>query len=195
MRVFWDQILVADATAVPVKTETVPIQSARLRWRGFSSAATPDGKEPFLYDYDRVLLQAPWKLMPGRYTREGDVQPLVVAADDRFVVSRSGDEIEVSFDASRLPALPDGARRTFLLRSVGYSKEMNLHSASPDHVAPMPFRAMSRYPYPPDERYPHAADLDELHTRVVSRSMPLLDASLLKSMENTASPNDARRAR
>jgi hypothetical protein len=175
MRIYWDQIQVADATDVAVKTRSVPLDSATLRWRGFSAEVTPDGLEPFGYDYHHVLFESPWKAMPGRYTREGDVLELLSSADDRFVISRSGDEIILSFDGSTLARPAPGERRTFLLRSVGYSKEMNLHSASPDAVAPLPFRAMSRYPYSSVERYPHMTDLDRFHTRVVTRSLPTLD--------------------
>jgi hypothetical protein len=92
------------------------------------------------------------------------------------VVSRPGDEIALSFDATVLPALPDGARRTFLLHSVGYSKEMNFHSASPLDAAPLPFRGMSRYPYGIAERYPHPEDVERFHTRIVTRSMPTLSS-------------------
>ena len=66
-------------------------------------------------------------------------------------------------------------RRTFLLHSVGYSKEMNLHSASPDELAPIPFRAMTRYPYTSSEQYPHPEDLDRFNTRLVPRSIPSID--------------------
>jgi hypothetical protein len=67
-------------------------------------------------------------------------------------------------------------RRTFLLYSAGYSKEMDLYSASPDVVAPIPFRAMPRYPYAWPVRYPHDADLDRFHTRLVGRPFPVLSA-------------------
>ena len=43
--------------------------AADLRWRGFSAERTPDGREPFAYDYERVSPQSPWKVLPGRYTR------------------------------------------------------------------------------------------------------------------------------
>ena len=171
MRVYWDQILVATADRAPADTTWLPRMAATLRWRGFSAEVAPDGREPFGYDYQRVLLTAPWKLMPGRYTREGSVEELVRGADDRFVISRPGDELTLSFDASVLPVLLPGMRRTYLLYSVGYSKEMDLHSASPDQAAPIPFRAMREYPYTPAERYPHEADLERFHTRRVTRSI------------------------
>ena len=81
---------------------------ADLRWRGFSAEMTPDGREPFGYDYQRVSPTSPWKLMAGRYTRDGDVRPLCATTDDMFVISRPGDEIALSFDAA---ALPRAARR------------------------------------------------------------------------------------
>jgi len=40
--------------------------------------------------------------MPGRYTREGDVRELVREEDDRFVISRPGDEIALSFDQAAI---------------------------------------------------------------------------------------------
>ena len=127
---------------------------ADLRWRGFSAETTPDGREPFGYDYQRVSTAVPWKVMVGRYTREGDVRPLLRATDDMFVVSRPGDEIALAFDARALPPLPAGWTRTFLLYVHGYSKEMNPRSASPDTVAPLPFRGMTSYPYPAGRALP-----------------------------------------
>jgi len=74
-----------------------------------------------------------------------------------------------------------GWTRTFLLYAHGYSKEMNPRSASPDTVAPLPFRAMTKYPYGPDEHYPdtpaHRDYLERYNTRVVNRSVPSIDAT------------------
>ena len=99
-----------------------------------------DGRAPFAYDYSRVSMQSPWKVLPGRYTREGDVRTLLAAADDFFVVSRPGDEMALSFDAGALPPLSPGWTRTYLLHSVGYSKEMDPNSASSrsDRAAALP---------------------------------------------------------
>jgi hypothetical protein len=175
MRIYWDRIAVADAITSATETKRVPALSTELHWRGFSEEVSPDGREPYGYDYRRVSSTSPWKTMPGRYTREGDVAELLRTHDDRFVISRPGDEIVLSFDASRLGPVPSGMRRTFLLYSVGYSKEMDLYSASPDAVPPIPFRAMPRYPYAWPVHYPHDADLDRFHTRLVGRSFPALN--------------------
>src|SRR5947209_17240671 len=104
MRIYCDQILVdTSADDSVVQTTKLDPLVADLRWRGFSAETTPDGREPFGYDYARVSSLSPWKTMPGRYTREGDVRQLLAKTDDLFVVSRPGDEMVLSFDATRLP--------------------------------------------------------------------------------------------
>jgi hypothetical protein len=86
-------------------------------------------------------------VMPGRYTRLGDVKPLLAATDDTFVVSKPGDELALSFDARPLPAVKAGWVRSFLVHGDGFSKEMDINSASPDVVEPMPYHGMKAYPY------------------------------------------------
>jgi len=148
MRVYWDQAQVAapafDARLAPVAL--APLRAA-LRERGFSAETSADGREPWGYDYARVSALSTWKTLPGRYPRVGDVLRLVAASDDRMVVSKPGDEIALGFDARALPALRPGWTRTFLLRGDGFSKEMDLNSASPDVVLPLPFHGMKAYPY------------------------------------------------
>jgi tetratricopeptide (TPR) repeat protein len=180
MRVYWDRAQVAteDGAVQPRQTALDAVR-ADLAWRGFSAEVTPDGREPYDYDFTRVSPIVPWKLMPGRYTREGDVRELLRTADDFFVVSRPGDALALAFDATKVPPLPTGWTRTFLLHSIGYSKEMDPHSASPDVASPLPFRTMTRYPYAAPERYPdtpaHRAYLDRWNTRVVGRTLPPLE--------------------
>ena len=182
MRIYWDQVLV-DTSGGGERTRITRLDptSADLRWRGFSAETTPDGREPYLYDYNRVTRDSTWKVMPGRYTREGDVRPLLRASDDLFVVSRPGDEIALSFDASSLPPLAAGLTRTFLLYADGFSKEMDINSASPHDAGPLPFHAMTRYPYPASEHYPrtarHLEYLARYNTRVVHSELPPLDTA------------------
>ena len=148
MRIYWDEVKAAapanDVTLEPVAVD--PLE-ADLHERGFSAETSPDGREPWGYDYSRVSRLSPWKTMAGRYTREGDVLSLVTASDDSFVVSKPGDELAVAFDATSLRPPPPSHARTFLLLGDGYSKEMDINSASPDAVEPLPWHGMSAYPY------------------------------------------------
>jgi hypothetical protein len=177
MRIYWDEILVdTSGGEFPLKIETLEPVIADLRWRGFSAETTPDGREPFGYDYEKVSPFSPWKTLPGRYTREGDVRDLLENVDDMFVVSRPGDEISIAFDATKLAPLVDGWTRTFLLYADGFSKEMDINSASPDQVSPLPFHAMKNYPYQPPEAYPLTPErekyLETYNTRVVKTPLP-----------------------
>jgi len=181
MRIYWDQILVdtADAAVTPRLTPLDPL-TADLHPRGFSAETSPDGREPFGYDYERVSSASPWKTFAGHYTRFGDVRELLLQSDDRFVISRPGDEIAVSFDATKLSPLPRGWKRTFLLYADGFSKEMDINSASPDAVGPLPFHGMRSYPYASAQSYPmdraHRDYLERYNTRVVTSAVPSIDA-------------------
>jgi len=184
MRIYWDQILADQSNGdANVKVTRLDPSSASLRWRGFSKEVTPDGREPLGYDYSRVLFTSPWKVMTGFYTREGDVLELLTVSDDMFVVARPGDEISIAFDANRLPTLPDGWRRTFILFSDGFSKEMDINSASPDQVGPLPFHGMSKYPYLAPESYPmtkeRQAYIERYNTRFVSDAVTSIESELL----------------
>ena len=76
--IYWDEIFLAPDNRAPETRLTTARQlSADLRFRGFSAEVTPDGREPFGYDYARVSEVSPWKALTGRYTRFGDVRELV----------------------------------------------------------------------------------------------------------------------
>jgi hypothetical protein len=118
-----------------------------------------------------VSLKAPWVLPHGRFTRYGDVLPLVTDRDDMFVVLNSGDEVSMAFPAAGLPASPAGWRRDFFVYLGGYTKESDYASFTSGVVDPLPFEAMSTYPYAASERYPdgpaHRSYLATYNTRVV----------------------------
>src|SRR5215471_1279876 len=196
MRIYWDQALVDTSDEDPrVQMTSLDPVSADLHWRGYSAQVSPDGREPYGYDYSRVTPMAPWKLMPGRYTREGDVRELLLRSDDMFVISKPGDEIALRFDATRLRPLPTGWKRTFLLYADGFSKEMDINSASPDAVAPLPFHGMKRYPYGAEQSYPMTRErrryLDHYNTRVVTGTIPSIDLALSLSGHSDGRGNPA----
>jgi Tfp pilus assembly protein PilF len=181
MRIYWDRVLAA--TAVPIDDRqgwSLDPLTATLGARGFSAEMRPDGREPPLYDYARVTRVSPWKTMPGGYTRAGDVRDLLMKSDDMFVIAKPGDEIALAFDAAAAGSLPDGWTRTFLLLADGFSKEMDINSASPDVVGPLPFHAMTAYPYRAPEHYPDTPEHEQYrakyNTRGVTRSVPSIDS-------------------
>lgn len=179
MRIYWDHILVGvPVPSADLRVETMTPRTAVLGERGFSAEVRPDGHNPPVYDYDRVTRESPWKAFAGAFTRTGDVRPLLDHADDQFVIARAGDELALAFDASALAPLPAGWTRTFLLRGDGFSKEMDINSATPHTVEPLPFHGMSAYPYPASERYPETPEHDRYrehyNTRRVTRPLPSL---------------------
>jgi hypothetical protein len=169
MHVFWDQIFVApivdsqayspEARTLPrsdeknMRTTVLPVHHATLEERGCMQEFSPDGRQPTLYDYHR-LERVPVTRQSGRLTRFGDVTELLQAADDRFVIFGPGDEVTIRFDARKLPGLPSGWTRSFVLRTRGYCKGCGPFIVTGDTVAPLPFRAMTRFPYGPNETYP-----------------------------------------
>jgi Flp pilus assembly protein TadD len=179
MRIYWDRIAVATVdAAASVRRERLDVSAARLAWRGFSEEAT--AAEPFTYDFARVSAISPWKTPVGGYTIEGDVRPLLAKSDDRFVIARPGDDIHVMFGADVLPTPRPGWIRTFLLYADGFSKEMDLQSASPDAVGPLPFHGMRAYP-PAGGRAAGVAPtgLDDAPRRFVPSHLLSIDAFLL----------------
>jgi hypothetical protein len=154
---YWDEIfLIEDGAPPPVKLTTLPMQSADLHFRGFSRAVIPaDRKQSESFDYASVSATSMWNPTPGNYTRYGDVKPLLDETDDRMVIMGSGDEIQLRFSASALPKLPQGWKRDFLLLVDGWAKDADANTAFSQTVLPLPFHAMSSYPYSTAQSYPH----------------------------------------
>ncbi len=173
LEIYYDQIFIAaDRGTRDLAIRSVPIKQAVLRRLGFPLEYSPDGRHPLIYTYDIIEPTSPFKLARGTYTRYGRVDNLLAEFDDRYVILGSGDEVAVSFDARALPPPRDGEVRSFILVSHAYCKDMDLYTAECDTVEPLPFRSMSRYPYPPSENYPDAAQFRryqrEFNTRLVN---------------------------
>lgn len=154
--IYWDEIFLSPDTAQPqVRLSEVPLEGAQLLFRGFSTPIVdPQRKQPELFDYHRWRPFAMWNPTPGLYTRYGEVAELLTEVDDRFVIMASGDELQILFDANRLPGLAEGWQRDFLLYADGWAKDGDLNTAFARSVEPLPFHGMSAYPYPAGEAYP-----------------------------------------
>ncbi|MBI4587071.1 MAG: VCBS repeat-containing protein [Planctomycetes bacterium] len=175
MEIYWDRAFIArdesEAPAGRLLIRALPLASARLSFYGFPQEFFPDGQAPPLYDYGRRDPGVFFRNLPGDYTRMGEVGELLEKADDRMVIFGRGDEVAADFDSRSLPPLPPRSRRTYVLRSFGYCKDKDFHTACSDSVHPLPFQAMSGYPYPAGERYPddsaHRRYLEEWNTRKI----------------------------
>jgi tetratricopeptide (TPR) repeat protein len=161
LEIYWDQVLVDQSNNAEARTAEMPLSLATLHFRGYPTQI--DGASPgdLDYDYDRVSLTGPFQHQRGNYTRMGDVTELVKGIDDRYVIFGSGEEIAAEFDAAKLPALPDGWKRDYFFYANGFVKDMDWWDASPFTVAQLPFHAMSKYPYPANEKFPDDADAME----------------------------------
>ena len=170
MELYWDRVFLAvNLDQASLSTTEVAPDSADLHYFGYPREYSPDGRHPNLYDYDNVDPSAAWKLMSGNYTRYGEVAELVERTDDCYAIMGRGEEITLRFPAAAFGPVPDGRRRSFILKTDSFCKDMDLYTAHPDTVAPLPFHAMSGYPYEPDERYPETEKTQQYRQRFNTR--------------------------
>ena len=174
MEIYWDYIFYSnEESSAPIHSNTLNPISADLHYRGFSRTFRKGGRYgPHWFDYESVSTDPKWRDLMGNYTRYGDVLPLLLEADDKYVVKNAGDETTLEFDAESLPKLPKGWKRDFLIHSVGWVKDGDMNTATGQTVLPLPFHAMSKYPYGSYEHYPkdleHQNYLKEYNTRKVT---------------------------
>ena len=109
----------------------------------------------------------------GNFTRYGDVTALVQNADDMFVIGRQGDIVTLEFPTANLTAPAPGMERDYFLFVACWFKDPpgQWGYGFTYTVDPMPFMAMSGFPYPANESYPydaaHLAYLKQYNTREI----------------------------
>ncbi len=174
MQIYWDYIFFSteEVKAPIIQTSLQPI-SADIHYRGFSRLYRKGGRYgPHWFDYSDVSQEPKWRDLQGYYTRYGDVLPLLLESDNKYVIINAGDEVTVKFDASQTPDLKPGWSRDFLIYTDGWIKDGDLNTAHGKTVLPLPFHGMSRYPYGSDESYPMAKEdqqyLKKYNTRKVT---------------------------
>ena len=174
MQIYWDYVFfTTEDIDIPIFRSTLEPISADIHYRGFSRPYRKGGRYgPHWFSYGEVTVEPKWRDLVGYYTRYGNVLPLLLESDDKYVIVNSGDEMTIEFDASRLPHLETGWTRDFLLYSDGWLKDGDLNTAKGRTVNPLPFHEMSKYPYDQDESYPqdeeHREYLETYNTREVT---------------------------
>jgi hypothetical protein len=161
-KTYIDSILLDTTADAPVTITELPLTSADLQPHGFD-ARTGMG-EWYDYVYGDAVAPPRYRL-PGNYTKFGETSPLLQGVDDKFVIFGGGDELVLRFEPPKTGE--DGITRRYLFFSNGYYKSRK--EDIPHTVEPLPFAAMSNYPYPATESYPtdaeHQAYLSEWNTR------------------------------
>ncbi|MCS7025621.1 MAG: hypothetical protein NZV14_12545 [Bryobacteraceae bacterium] len=172
--VYWDEAFLGVEERKPdYRLHELPLRGAELRFHGFSQARIhPQRRQPEHFEYAPASVVSSWNPTAGFYTRFGDVRALLTHVDDRYVIMGSGDEIQLRFGAEIAPP-PPGWKRDFLLLVDGWAKDSDPNTAHSQTVEPLPFHAMTRYPYGPEESYPETAEhrryRDEYNTRPALR--------------------------
>jgi hypothetical protein len=171
--VYFDRIFVATADeASRCRVTALPVIEADLHFRGFTQMLRNSfGYERFAYQ--KVSPTGAWNPPRGWLTRFGEVTGLLASPDDRYVIMAPGDELTMHFDAEKVPGLPEGWKRSYILYANGWVKDGDLNTVHSETIEPLPFHGMSAYPYPATERYPddpeHRDYLRQYQTR---RSQP-----------------------
>jgi len=174
LEVYWDALLQAVPAEADLRMQTLTLDAAELRYRGFSHTESPRGDRPETPDYARLDSVAPrWRDLEGYHTRFGDVRELLAGVDDRYVIMNAGDEMRLRFGAPAAP--PAGWRRDFVLIGDGWEKDGDYNTGYSQTVLPLPTHARSTYAAAPGaltlENDPvyrrHRADWERFHTRYV----------------------------
>ena len=164
LQIYWDQALFDNSVPeTNVQLHEASLAAARLHFHGYPRADESRFPGDLNYSYDNVSLTGPYARHIGSYTKYGDVLPLLKAADDKFVIFGSGEEVVMDFEVAGLPPVSAGWKRDYLFYANGFVKDMDFYAADAFTVAPLPFHSMGTYPAPPRSVYPLTkASLDYL---------------------------------
>jgi hypothetical protein len=168
---YLDRVRLTEDAALPVTATDVPAAEAKLSFAGAPQMLGGlDTPRLSLANGGGVLRDE--EATSGRFTRYGDVKPLLGRADDMLVVMRRGDVVDLRFEG--IAPAPAGLVQTVMLRTellfkprvgVGATKATEVSGG----VAPLPFHGMSHYPYGGGEQFPsdaaHRRYLEQYNTR------------------------------
>jgi hypothetical protein len=110
----------------------------------------------------------------GAFTRYGDVTQLLQNADDMYVIGRQGDEVNMQFYAADLAPVGEGMVRDYFFVVACWFKDPpgNWGYGFDFTTDPLPFIAMTGFPYTNAESYPydatHLAYIKEYNTRIIA---------------------------
>jgi hypothetical protein len=144
--IYWDQVYVSrDSEERPLQQIEAELVAAHSFYRGTSRRLPLHEHGPENFDANDVASESVWPPVSGSMTSFGDVLDLLSAHDDRLVTLGTGDAVELRFKVPETP-IPNGYQRTFLLYTVGYDKDSDLHTFEGQRIEPLPTSDMISYP-------------------------------------------------
>jgi Tfp pilus assembly protein PilF len=169
--IHWDRIALMEKKPTPRTTITYFAPSETdLHYRGYSRLLDLPPDAPLTPDYDDVLPNPNWTLLPsGWSTRYGDVSELIAKRDEGLLLVHSGDELILRFETTSLPSKPEGTIREYFLYADGWDKDSDFHVNAGSTIEPLPFHGMDDQRYGQQERpaFPSDALHRKYHTRWV----------------------------
>ena len=188
MQIYWDHIFLStDVTDDNINLASMEPNTASLQYRGFSIQNRKDFSSPHIPDYYDITTGQKWRDLTGIYTKYGDVLPLLLESDNKYVIMNAGDEISLEFLTSDLPSLPVGWKRDFLFYNDGWLKDGDLNTANGQTVNPLPFHGMSSYPYGDNEAYPN--DLEFIEYRNYYNTRKVTTEGFKNAIRNYSNAN------
>lgn len=150
-RLHWDAFFLATGPDQKIRLTELPLVVAKHEFHGVGKRVEdPSGELPWRYHHDELEKFYRWDQMPmGLLSKYGDVRELLAKIDDRYPILASGDCVRLEFDAGALPPLPEGWVRDWCITTEGWVKDADMNQAVRESVGPLPFHAMSKYPYDP----------------------------------------------
>ena len=159
--VYWDEIYPGGERRAAARPADHGALAARPICISAASHARPsirERKQPEPFDYQTVSFTSMWNPTPGNYTRYGDVQKLLAAArrphGDHGLGRRDPPAVRARRGCRRCP--PAGSAISCCWWTAGRRMPTPTRR-SRRVVLPLPFHAMSSYPYPAGEHYPQDA--------------------------------------
>jgi hypothetical protein len=168
---YLDRVRLTEEAPIVPAVDTLAARSADLQFVGAPSVEDEGNHAHALLSVDdgKGTLRSEQRTW-GRFTRYGDVRELLGSGDDRMVVMRRGDGVELRFEGVRAPRA--GALVTVMLETDLVFKPRTWlgekrGTVVSERVEPMPYHGMSHYPpakpFPDDEA--HRAYMREWQTR------------------------------
>jgi hypothetical protein len=157
-----DRIRLDDSIPVTATVQEVSSSSADLQLGGHAIHTMGSLQSRLIAsDVNMPLIQE--SLGYGKFTKYGEVAELLTERDDKYVIMRHGDKIDLAFPSPS--NVPDGFVRRFILKASLFYKNFEVAKT----VEPLPFKDMSVYPYELPEAYPTDEDHQQYLLEYITR--------------------------